>query len=279
MDRLRTIGRWLGRAALNFMRDNCMNLSATVAFYSLLSLGPLIYLAGVTLQMLFGTGEGLDLAIDRLLVFLPQEMGPALDRIAPGLRTDETLVLLAVPALLWVGTTVFSALESAINIAFGVPRRRSLWRARVKAFLIFGLGWGVLVLALALRGFIAIRAGYRALLELPQATSYFGTLLSYLALLAASYLTFLLFFKWLPRTRVSWRAAGAGALLSVVLWDGARRLFGGILLRSPAFGLLTGTLAGIVGFLLWIYTAVAIFLLGAELAALVNRSRTPPPAR
>jgi uncharacterized BrkB/YihY/UPF0761 family membrane protein len=105
VDRLRTIGRWLGRAALNFARDNCMNLSATVAFYSLLSLGPLVYLAGVTLQMLFGTGEGLDLAIDRLMVFLPEEMGPAMDRIAPGLRTDETLVLLAVPALLWVGTT------------------------------------------------------------------------------------------------------------------------------------------------------------------------------
>ena len=35
-------------------------------------------------------------------------------------------------------------------------------------------------------------------------------------------------------------------------------------------------LAGIVGFLLWIYTAVAIFMLGAELAALVNRSRANP---
>jgi len=59
--------------------------------------------------------------------------------------------------------------------------------------------------------------------------------------------------------------------------EGARRLFGGLLLRSPAFGLLTGTLAGTVAFLLWVYTAVAIVLLGAEFAALVHRRLNEPP--
>jgi membrane protein len=274
---------WLGqlwrlilRAVLNFHRDNCLNLAAAVAFYSLLSLAPLIYLAGSLLQLFFGSGEGLDLAIDRLTAFLPAEIQPAVDRIAPGLHTEGGFVLVAVPVLLWVGTTVFSALESAINVAFVAGRRGSLWRGRVKAFAILGVGCAVLLAALAFRGFIALRTEYGALFSLPEPTSGMAQLLSYLGLMGASFLTFLLFFKWLPRTRVGWCAAGAGALFALVLWDVARRVFGGFLLRSPAFGLLTGTLAGIVGFLLWIYTAVAIFMLGAELAALVNRSRANP---
>jgi membrane protein len=275
--------RWLqrtvaliGRSVLNFHRDNCLNLSATVAFYALLSLGPLVYLAGATLGWFFRSSEALELAIERAAAFLPEAIAPALRRVAPQLRTDKGLVLLTVPALLWVATTVFSSLEAAVNVAFGSARRRSLWRGRLKAFAILGLACVALGVTITFRASVSLRAEYAAFLSLAAAPSLLDQILSYLALMAASFLVFLLFYKWLPRTSVSWRAAGAGALFSLVLWDGARRVFGEILLRSPAFGVLTGALAGVVGFLLWIYTAVAIFLLGAELAALVNRSRGTP---
>ena len=218
----------------------------------------------------------MELAIERAAAFLPDAIAPALRRLAPNLRTEKGLVLLTVPALAWVATTVFSSLEGAVNVAFGSARRRSLWRGRLKAFAVLGLACLALGVTIAFRASVALRAEYAALLSLSAVPSRLDRILSYAALMLASFLVFLLFFKWLPRTRVSWRAAGAGALLSLVLWDGARRVFGEILLRSPAFGVLTGALAGVVGVLLWIYTAVAIFLLGAELAALVNRSRDAP---
>jgi uncharacterized BrkB/YihY/UPF0761 family membrane protein len=41
--------------------------------------------------------------------------------------------------------------------------------------------------------------------------------------------------------------------------------------------MLTGTLAGVVSLLLWIYTAAAICILGAELAAVLNGSRPASP--
>ena len=46
-----------------------------------------------------------------------------------------------------------------------------------------------------------------------------------------------------------------------------------MLAGSHAFGLLTGTLAGTVAVLLWIYVSVAILLMGAELAAVLNGNR------
>lgn len=276
--RLRGAGRLLGRAALNFHRDSCLNLSATVAFYSLLSLGPLVYLAGVILQVVPGGPAGLQLALERLRALVPPEASAAFDRVSSGMSTDEGLVLLALPALLWVATTAFSALEQAVNVAFGTGGRGGLWRARLKAITILAAGWLLLGGMLLMRAALALLKRYREMVSLPESGSGLARAGSYAGLLVVSFLIFVLFFKFLPRTHVSWRAAGSGGLLALALWEGARRLFGSVLLHSPALGLLTGTLAGIVTFLLWIYTAVAVVLLGAELAALVNGSRGRAPA-
>lgn len=266
------------RTLVNFQRHNCLDLSATVAFYSLLSLVPLLYLAAGTLDLLHAQGDGLQLTIDRFSPFLPQEAAAALKRLAPGMRTSKGLTLLALPALIWVASTAFSALEYAVNVVFGIAGERGTkWRARVKALSLLGFGLLFLGVTLFVNTLMLSLMRYRDVLPLPNPPAPLMAAASYAALLAGSLLVFGLFYKWLPRTKVRWRAAGSGALLAVALWEGARRLFGGLLLRSPAFGLLTGTLAGIVAFLLWIYTAVAIVLLGAEIAALINRRLNGEP--
>jgi len=274
---LRLAARRLGRAALNFHRDNCLDLSATVAFYSLLSLGPLLYLASIVLQLVHGGPGELRLALERLSVFVPQEAARAFDRVARSLRGGQGLVLLAVPALLWVATTAFSALEGAVNVAFGSRDRGGLWLARLKAMGILAVGWLLLAAMLLLNAVVALLDRQPASPSVRESLSGLTEAMSYAGLLGVSFLIFALFFKFLPRTRVSWRAAGWGALLALALWEGARRLFGWVLLHSPALGLLTGALAGTVTFLLWVYTAVAVVLLGAELAALVNGSRDDAP--
>jgi membrane protein len=98
--------------------------------------------------------------------------------------------------------------------------------------------------------------------------------------LAVTFGVFTLFYKTLPRGKVHWGAASRAALIAVVLWEGARQAFGGILVKSPAFGLLSGALAGIVAFLAWIYVAVVVIIYGAEVASLLNGNRhlEPRPA-
>lgn len=265
------------QALVNFHRDDCLHHCASVAFYSLLSLGPLIYLAGATLQLFPHGGDGLQVWIERICAFLPEAAAGAVRRVAPALRTHQGLVVLALPVLIWVATIALSALEHAVNVTFGTTKLGKPWHPPLKAVAILGLGWSVLGLSLLLNMLIALLDRYRSFFDLSRVPGRVVSLVSYLSLLAASYLAFLLFYKLLPRTRVRWRAAAAGALIAVVLWEGARRLFGGILLISPTFGLLSGTLAGIVAFLLWIYTAVAIVLLGSEWAALLNGSRGDVP--
>ena len=63
-------------------------------------------------------------------------------------------------------------------------------------------------------------------------------------------------------------------MVTVILWEGARQVFGGIIRVSPAFGFFSGAVAGIVAVLAWIYVAVAVLIYGAEVAALLNGNRS-----
>ena len=97
--------------------------------------------------------------------------------------------------------------------------------------------------------------------------------MSTVSLLAVTFGVFTLFYKWLPRGKVAWSAAAQAAVVALVLWEGARHVFGGILAKSTGFGFFSGALAGIVAVLGWVYVAVAVTIYGAEVAALLNGSR------
>lgn len=259
--------RWLGpfpRTVSNFWTDNCLDLAATVAFYSLLALGPLLYLLGAGLGRLLRDEGALERAVERLSLFLPAEAAEALGRLLPELVGGGRFVILALPALLWVGSSSFSSLEYAINVAFGRATGRRFWHSRAKGF------------AVLLAGFVLIGGSLFLEAALPRLAAdrlaEWGTLA---VLLVATFVTLCLFYKLLPHGRIGWAPACAGAGLGLVLLEAARRLFGGFLVRSPGFGVLNGTVAAIVAVLLWVYAAVAVILLGAELAALLNGNRGP----
>lgn len=262
------------RALRNFLEDDCTLLSAAIAFYALLSLAPTLYLLGVGLSALF---EGVDTSkqiVELIAKFLPPEAVPTVETVQNTLRIRGELVILALPGLLWIATHALSAFEYALNIAFARKSGlRRFWRSRAKGFAVL-LATGLFLAAFLLTNMLLPLLGeLRTYLELPPLPS----VLTYLgSMLVSPLLTFVVFYslyRLLPSGRVRGGPAAAGAMLATVSWEGARQLFGLLISVSPAFGLLTGTLAGVVMFLFWIYTGLAIVLLGAELAAVLNGDR------
>lgn len=263
---------WLAlvtRAVRNFRRDNALDLAAGVSFYSLLSLGPLLYLAGTLLSHVLEDSR----LIDRLSNFMAPEAAAALDKVTQDLRSGEGLVLLAVPALLWVGTTALSALEHAVNVAFGLSRRRSLWRARLKAVLLLAVGGLVLVADSVVGSVLPYLDRVREALDLPVSRGGLAWFSSHVLLFLLRLATFMAFYKVLPRGKVGWRAAAGGAFCAAFMWEAVRVLFGRLLAGSPALGLLTGALAGTVTLLLWVYASVVVTLLAAEVTAVLDGRR------
>ena len=258
----------------NFVHDDCMLLSAAIAFYTLLSLAPSLYLIGVGLSAVF---EGIDTSqkiVELIARFLPLAAVPTVKRVQTMLQIRGDLVIVAVPGLLWTATHAVSSFEYALNIAFARNSgRRRNWHSRAKGFAVL-IASGLFLAAFFLTSMLLPLLGkLRTVLALPPVPDPLAYLGTALVSPAMTFIVFYLFYRLLPSGRVRRRPAAAGALLATVGWEGARQLFGLLLQSSPSFGLLTGTLAGVLAFLFWIYTGVAIVLLGAQFAAVLNGDR------
>jgi len=265
---LRGLGKDLLGVLPRFRRHNGLHLCAGVSFYALLSLPPLLYLAAALLGRVLRADDVTDRLLETLEPLFPRAAGEGLHELALELRTGDPLVLLALPALFWVATTVFASLELAVNVAYERIPRRTVVLARLKSFALVFVGM-ITLLASVVAATVLPRLE-RMLWEakmLPEGTHLAGSLSRFLIVVAPLVL-FATFYKVLPRGRVRWRSAGWGALLALGLWEAARRVFGRVLVHSPALGLLSGTLSAMVSVLLWVYASVALVLLGAEFAAL-----------
>jgi membrane protein len=265
---LRGLVRDLGATVPRFRRHNGLHLCAGVSFYALLSLAPLLYLAAALVGRILRDDHVTTRVLGVLEPLFPDTAGESLREVTQSLQTDDPLVLLALPALFWVASTVLAALELSVNLAFERAHERTVLLSRLKSFALLAVGLLVLlaslVTATSLPGIEQLLWDARVL---PQGTRLAGTI-SRLLIVAMPFLLFATFYKFLPRGRVRWRSAGWGALLALVGWELVRRLFGRVLAHSPALGLLTGTVSGLVTVLLWVYAANVLLLLGAEFAAL-----------
>jgi membrane protein len=259
----------------NFFVDSGLDQAAAVAFYSMLSTPPLLYLLGTWISWLFEDRFSTESLLAHFSAFVPEEVIRTLSQFHLGLRGEKGLVVLALPALVWGAIRGFTAIGRALNRVFRSRRLGVGIGARLKGLAILVAGLIVLGAATVVASLLPTFSREMARLGMPRVPVLLETLNSLLLSPLVGYATFTLIYKFVPATRVRWRPALGGSLLTVVLWEGARRLFSRFLALSHGFGLLGGSVAAIVAYLLWTYTGMAILLLGAELAAILNGRDDP----
>lgn len=263
----------LFEAVRNFGKDQGAFISAGVSFYVLLSMGPLTYVLAMVLDFVFRDTNALATVLSAVESVAPEQAYPGVERMTQLLRLDGELALIALPGLLWAGTTAFANFEKAVNVAFGTFRDRTVWRSRLSGFALL-LAASVLLAIFSVVGTLLPRLGQsmRGVFGLAPTPGLLD-LVSSLTSPVLTYVSFVALYRWLPATGVAWRPALLGGLLAVTLWQGALRVLAAILARSPAAGLVVGTLTGTMAFFIWVYGTVMLSLLGAELVAVLNGNR------
>jgi membrane protein len=265
-------------AAMDFWRAGCSSLAASIAFFSLLSFFPLVFL----LLQLLGYFVSQDQARYHFLARLLRGFFPRVV-IAEGGLLAEIQKISSTPAVrwavllafVWSAMQVFGELDYAINVVSGAPKKRN---PLIATFVSMGL--------LALVQLLLISAYV--------ATQVLGVMVSHtpsvagLDLLAAAAHHFLLrrvlppalllcgvtlLYHYLPRDHPPWRRALAGALVFAPLWEAARFLFATYVLNSAYYGLMVGSLLAGVLSLLWVYYTAALVLYGAAVVHRLGGSR------
>src|SRR4051794_17751472 len=123
-----------------FFADRCPHLAAMVAYYALLSLLPLLFLM-LSLIGAIGRPAESSFLVQELEPIVPGQSVASLVDLARSLQENaRELSVIGAVGLVWGALGFLSALESALNIVYGVPNRAFV---RQKAFLFVLVGIGL----------------------------------------------------------------------------------------------------------------------------------------
>ncbi len=114
------------RVLSKFFADRGTHLAAMIAYFALLSLVPLLFLALALLGLVHQADEN-SFFVRELSKTFPNTSITSILRAVRGIQSNATaLGLVGAGFLLWSSLSFFSVLESAFNIVYGRPNRRFL---------------------------------------------------------------------------------------------------------------------------------------------------------
>ncbi|HUY14680.1 MAG TPA: YihY/virulence factor BrkB family protein [Terriglobia bacterium] len=267
----------LREAFIAFYNEESIELSASIAFYSVLSIFPflllLLGLSGFYIQHHQLAGRLAPILSD----VLPMKPDFILQNIVGISRAFGRVGLISFLLLLWASSGVFVPIEKALNRAWGIEGGRS-WIGRRLVALGMALLFGVLILATC--GLIGLSLYIRAWMSHvePHFTIYAAGLLYRGLLSLASFLVtlgiFVLLFVLLPNHSLRLRQIFPGAALTAVLWQVARGMFTVILLHLN-YRHVYGSIGAMVAFMTWAYISSMVLLFGAQVSGTLYRSMHP----
>lgn len=260
------------RALVRFVDHGGPDRAAAVAYYTLLSLLPLLIFVislGVALLGSFETAyQGTLVLFGGLVVHMDQA---SLDTLRAFVERSVRFQWPGILLLAWTSKRVFSALLAALEVVFEVPGRGIAGGNLMALAMVLVTGVGLLAtLALTL-----VVAGVEGFL-LRYAPVDEGALRGLTALVLTRGLPifvtlsfFFIVYRVVPHRVMRARHALAGAVLATVLWEAAKAGFAYYIRNLAHYAGLYGTLEGVIVLALWLELSVSIILYCGEVVALL----------
>ena len=253
--------------ARRFIEADLVSQAASLSFYTLLSLAPLlVLLLWLTASLYPPAQESLVAQIGGLAGAEAAAVAATVIRNADRQPDVGSLAGWWSMALLFVGSTVvFAQLQGALNLIFRTGGERlggmRAWlRKRVFSLgVVLALGFLLIVSMIATT---ALQVVFARLPSLLPVVGYVTTLLLYAVAFAFLY-------HYLPDRRVAWRQALLGGAITALLFALGRYLIG-LYLAEAAPGSAYGSMGALVLLLVWMYYAAVVFFAGALITAVID---------
>jgi membrane protein len=258
-------------AGEKFWADRGTRLGAALAYYTALSLSPLLVVVVAIAGLAFGAEAARGEIVAQFRDTIGTEAATFLEQTVrnSGSQTHGIIATaIAVGVLLFGATNAFSSLQSALNTIWKVPdapNESGVLAVLKEELLSFALVCGSSVLLLVSLVLTAILAGVSGRVSgwLPE-TAALAQVINFCLNFVLTTALLAMVFKWLPDSRLAWRDVGIGALVTAGLFSIGRYLIG-LYLGRTAIGSTYGAAGAFVVLLMWIYYSTQILLFGAEL--------------
>ena len=272
---LARVGAVTWRALVKYDETDGEQRSASFAYYAFFALFPLVVLLITVGTMFFGNQEIAAAEItQQIQYYIPVEEDAAANllRVIHGIvRSRGSASFIAFAVLAWSALRFFQALVRGVNRAWGT-KEISWWRLPIKNLFMTAILASALLLGtlaptvLNQVEYLYWKHSWEFGLDFLVVKLWFN-FLRFLVPPFVLFYGFLMFYKFAPRRKTTFREVWVAALFATVGLDVLQRLFALYTKNIGNFNALYGTFGSVVALLMWIYLSGSIIILGGCLAA------------
>ena len=250
-------------AVNDFLGKNCPYVAGAIAFYTLFSLFPLV-LAIISVWGFFIDPNVEQIEMARDIAEVIPVSTEFISETVQGVASAKAITGVAsVLGLIWASSAAFGAIRKGINNAWGIRRPRPFLEERLIDFTLV-LGAGLLMVALLfvtpILSSFQEAAGYLA----PDFNiDFVFRLVALVVSPVLSFATFLVLYRFIPNTKVTFRDVWLGALVASIAFDGAKWGFLYYIRTFPVYNVVYGSVGAVMALLTWVYVSAIILLFGA----------------
>jgi membrane protein len=263
--------RALFGALADFRRLGCLSLAASLSFFTLLSLFPMICLLLYAVSLFVSR----DIVWFKFLInffrgFMPG-VGATLAEDVRRVAGEEIVGWVGLLAFLWFSGLVFYEVDYAINVVFETVSTRNAFISTLISIALLGFVQALMIVSYVVTQVSDVIVSYaprmRGIDVMAIAANQF--LLGYALPFAFILVTVTCIYRYLPKNRPTWEQAAGGGLVLALLWEIAKHFFSTYVQDLAVYyDRMFGSLLVVVMFLLWVYYSASLFLYSA---AVVHR--------
>jgi len=264
----------------HFMEDRCVTLAASLAFYTIFSLPPLLFILATLLTYSIGLYAGGEDAEDQAYAAVQQQVGMMLgneaaqDEIGKIMQNQSHTVgigwktLVSLIGVLVGATGVVAALQDSLNIVWRIkqdPVRGSrfdlIWKRVLSLGMILAVGFLLLVSFLLS---MMVDTAAERVSDFVGIQPWVASAINFAIAFLVIFLTIATIFKFMPDAEILWNDVWVGALLTAVLFTLGRYVMTLYFSFSNPGEQLGSAAGALVVVLVWVYFSSMIVLFGAE---------------
>ena len=266
---------FLRRVGRGFRANQGFLLAGAVAYYTLLSLVPMLALILVLLSQVLDPVLLLDTARHYLALLAPGQEAAITGQIAAFVDNWKVIGVVGVVILLFFSSLAFTVLENAMSVIFfhrvAIRRRHFLISAVIPYLYILFLAFGFLLVSMVSGALHRLDTQSITVLGQSVSLSQPAALLLYLIGVGGEVLMLTSLYLVMPVGKLVLRHALIGGLTAALLWELTRHFLLWYFSTLSLVNVVYGTFATTIIALLSLEAAAVIVLLGAQVIAEYER--------
>lgn len=274
---LRGLLAFLGRVLAGFRANQGFLLAGGIAYYTLLSILPLLILLLIALSHVVDEAQLVTTLARYLDMIVPGQAEAFMDEMAAFLAHRAVIGWVLIGTLVFFSSLAFTVLENAMSVIFHhrvrIRRRHFLVSALIPYCYIMVLGIGLLLVTVVAGALQAIGAETVEILGRTWSLGGVSGLLLYLLGVGGEVLMLTSIYLVMPVGRLSLRHALIGGATATLLWEITRHTLIWYFATLSQVKLVYGSLTTSIVVLLSLDVAAMVLLLGAQVIAEYERSR------